>query len=314
MRPNNRRRRQSFLLRHREIPGDRPGVQADLARARLLVELKQPAEGAEIFRAAISTRMRSGVPTPKGAEPDAVLAEWGWALLDADKTAEADRVFGRLLSEHPESSRAADARLILAQSAYDAKSYDEVVSLLTPLVAEAAGTPPRLLPSALFLMGRAHDKRAELDEAGKVIDRLLKEFPEDRYRRERAVLEGGCRLAKGGCRGRCPWVRGPRQRAGRRNRSRAVWRGDPSGTDPEPGVLKQWEKVIEAAADFKSFGAKDPLIAEVEYDRGRSAPAIVPIRRGAGRLSGGDRCSQRGISPPRAQLMRVGIVLLGQAI
>ena len=37
-----------------------------------------------------------------GVTPDALLSEWGWVLLDADKAAEADRVFARLLKEYPE--------------------------------------------------------------------------------------------------------------------------------------------------------------------------------------------------------------------
>ena len=37
-----------------------------------------------------------------GVTPDALLSEWGWVLLDAEKPAEADRVFSRLLKEYPE--------------------------------------------------------------------------------------------------------------------------------------------------------------------------------------------------------------------
>ena len=52
-----------------------------------------------------------------GVKPDELLAEWGWSLVDADKAADADRVFGRLLKEHPDSPFAADARFNLAESA-----------------------------------------------------------------------------------------------------------------------------------------------------------------------------------------------------
>ena len=34
-----------------------------------------------------------------GTTVDALLAEWGWSLVDAAKPAEADRVFSRLLTE-----------------------------------------------------------------------------------------------------------------------------------------------------------------------------------------------------------------------
>ncbi|AGA28869.1 hypothetical protein Sinac_4692 [Singulisphaera acidiphila DSM 18658] len=294
----------AFALIVEKYPKSDQGVQADLARARLLVELARPAEGAEIFQRYLTDHPDRAAKAPKGAEPDAVLAEWGWALLDADKPAEADRVFGRLLSEHPESSRAADARLILAQSAYDAKTYGEVVSLLTPLVAEGANTAPRLLPSALFLMGRAHDKRAELDEAAKAIDRLLKEFPEDRFRREARFLRADIAL-KGG----------DAEAAALGFEALAV---EPAAeTDPERfGVavrrgriqslvaLKQWEKVIEAAADFKSFGAKDPLIAEVEYDRGRALQQLSRFDEALAAYQAVIDARKGGDLAARAQLMR----------
>ncbi|WP_406701146.1 tetratricopeptide repeat protein [Singulisphaera sp. Ch08] len=294
----------AFALLAEKYPQTDQAVQADLARARMLVELKRPAEGAEIFQRYLTDHSDRAAKAPKGAEPDAVLAEWGWALLDAEKTAEADRVFGRLLSEHPESVRAADARLILAQSAYDAKTYDEVVSLLTPLVAEGASTAPRLLPSALFLMGRARDKRAELDEAAKVIDRLLKEFPEDRFHREARFLRADVALKGGDAEAAALGFE--------------TLASEPAAeTDPERfGVavrrgriqslvaLKQWEKVIEAAADFKSFAAKDPLVAEVEYDRGRALQQLSRFDEALAAYQAVIDARKGGDLAARAQLMR----------
>jgi TolA-binding protein len=270
----------------------------------LLVELKRPADAAEAFQQYVTDHPDRAAKAPKGAEPDAVLAEWGWALLDADKTAEADRVFGRLLSEHPESPRAADARLILAQSAYDARTYDEVVNLLTPLVADGAGTSPRLLPAALFLMGRARDKRAELEEAAKVIDRLLAEFPDDRYRREARFLRADLAL-KGG----------DAETAARGFEALAT---EPAAeTDPDRfGVavrrgriqslvaLKRWEDVIAAAAEFKSFAPKDPLIAEVDYDRGRALQQLARFDEALAAYQAVIDARKGGDLAARAQLMR----------
>ena len=53
-----------------------------------------------------------------------MLSEWGWALIDAGKADEADRVFTRLLKDFPDSPNAADARFNLAESAYQAKDFD----------------------------------------------------------------------------------------------------------------------------------------------------------------------------------------------
>lgn len=287
-----------------DYPKTEQGAQAELARARLLVTLKRPAEGAEAFQRYVNDHPDRTTKAPKGAEPDAVLADWGWALLDADKTAEADRVFGRLLSEHPESARAADARLILAQSAYDAKAFDEVVSLLTPLVAEGAGTSPRLLPSALFLMGRARDKRGELDEAAKAIDRLLEEFPEDRYRREARFLRADVALKAGdaetAARGFETLVTEPAAETDPERFGVAIRRGRIQSLV----ALKRWKDVIEAGDEFKNVAANDPLIAEVDYDRGRALQQLARFDEALAAYQAVIDARKGGDLAARAQLMR----------
>ena len=90
-----------------DIPRPRRRPRPTLARARLLAKAKHPAEAADAF-ARVPRRPPQGRPR---ARADVVLAEWGWALLDADKPAEADKAFARLLDEFPDSPRADDARL-----------------------------------------------------------------------------------------------------------------------------------------------------------------------------------------------------------
>src|SRR5207245_2406900 len=98
---------------------DRAGP-ATLSRARLLVKAKRPEDAAAVFGTFL--RDYSGGGTTSPAEGlDNVMAEWGWALLDAGKTTEADRAFSRLLNDFPNSPHADDARLNLAESAYQAK-------------------------------------------------------------------------------------------------------------------------------------------------------------------------------------------------
>ena len=84
--------------------------------------------------------MRESRSKSAGLKIDGLLAEWGWSLVDADKPAEADRVFGRLLKEHPDSPFAADARFNLAESANLQQNYAEVVRLLTPLATVKTGS------------------------------------------------------------------------------------------------------------------------------------------------------------------------------
>ena len=53
--------------------------------------------GVRRIRAADRRRACSRQPEQMpGVKPDGLLAEWGWSLIDAEKPAEADRVFGRL--------------------------------------------------------------------------------------------------------------------------------------------------------------------------------------------------------------------------
>jgi TolA-binding protein len=286
-----------------KYPDSEQAAQAELARARLLVERERPGEGAGVYAAWVEHYLDAG-KAPRGVEPDALLAEWGWALVDAERTAEADRVFGRLLREHPDSPHAADARLILAQSAYDAKDYDQVVSLVAPLVAEEAKTPERLLPSALYLAARARDKRNELDDAAKLLDRLIELDPEGRYRREARFLKADVALKRGDARGAEvefatladePPAKDDPERFGvavRRGRIQCLM------------ALKMWDHVLKAADDFKAFAPEDPLVAEVDYDRGRALQQLKRFDEARAAYQAVIDARKGGDLAARAQLMR----------
>ena len=78
------------------------GPRAALARARLLAKLGRHEPAAEEYERLLDDAPRCAMPSPKiGATPDALLAELGWSLVDASKSAEADRVFARLLKDYP---------------------------------------------------------------------------------------------------------------------------------------------------------------------------------------------------------------------
>ena len=83
---------------------------AGLARARLLVKLGRNADAAAAFERLVADPERREALAKAGATADALLAEWGWSLVDAAKPAEADRVFSRLLKEYPESPYSARMR------------------------------------------------------------------------------------------------------------------------------------------------------------------------------------------------------------
>src|SRR5262249_5661514 len=89
--------------------GSDQGLRAALARARLLTKLGRFAEAAGVWEGLLNDPHAQARLRPAGASVDALLAEWGWALVDAGRLAEADRAFTRLLKDYPGSPYAADA-------------------------------------------------------------------------------------------------------------------------------------------------------------------------------------------------------------
>ncbi len=119
------------------------GLRSVLARARLIARLGRNADAASVFERLVSDPHLRESLAKAGTTVDAVLAEWGWSLVDAAKPAEADRVFKRLLAEYPQSPYSADARFNLAESAYQDHQYQDVIRLLLPLVVKEPADAPK---------------------------------------------------------------------------------------------------------------------------------------------------------------------------
>jgi TolA-binding protein len=196
--------------------------QAALARARVWVKMGRSEQGArELERLSGDEGARVALASA-GATADALLAEAGWAFLDAEKPAEADRVFTRLLAEFPNGPFAADARCNLAESANMKRNYAEVVRLLGPLAAtktpaqrdtrsgasgEAiqSGTADRaateslrrLIPTVLYRLGRTQVELKDWAAARAVLDRLVSEYPSNPYHREARCLLSESALQQG---------------------------------------------------------------------------------------------------------------------
>lgn len=245
---------------------------ATIARARLLAKLGKPAEAAEAFQAFLHDH-------PKG-EPDHLddlLADWGWALLDADKVAESDKVFGRLLKEFADSPRADEARVNLAESAYEARQYDEVEKLLAPILAGESKASPRLVQSALYRHAWTRFRRDDWDGAAKSLDRLLKDHPDNPFAREARYLRAEVDYQAG------------RPRAA--EAAFAAIAAEAPGDDPDAAAwartamlrrveclvqLEHWADALKLADPLKDeIPADDPQRAELDYARGRALQGVA---------------------------------------
>jgi TolA-binding protein len=276
---------------------------ATLARAKLLVETQHPDQAAEAF-----ARYVAAHPDPKtlagGVGLDTVLSEWGWALVDAGKTDEADRVFGRLLKEFRTSPHTADARFNLAESAYQAKRFDEVIALVSPLVAPDATAPPELIQSALYRLGRTQAERKDWPGAGKTLDRLIAEYPGFKYlrearfwRAEAAFASDDLKTAESGL---------------------AALAAEPPSPSDSTGFtfsvrrrliqclvgLSRWKAALEAADTYRAEAPQDPQLAEVDYARGRALQGLARFDDARTAYQAVIDARKGGDLAARAQLMR----------
>ena len=303
-------------------------AQAALARARLLSKAGRHGEAGGEFERLISDQHARESLQKAGVKPDALLAEWGWSLIDADKPAEADRVFGRLLAEHPDSSFAADARFNLAESANLKQNYSEVVRLLTPLATvktegKSAGgaeqdraktnavprvpsdSSRRLLPAVLYRLGRTQVELKDWTAAIKVLDRLLTDFPGNSYRREARYLRAESALQAG-------------DGAGALSGFSALLAEAPEATDPTGWsstirmkriqswiAMKNWKEALEGAQAMKTdLTGGDPTLADVDFAAGQALVGLARLEEARAAFQRVIDSSGKGDLAARALLMR----------
>jgi TolA-binding protein len=274
-------------------------MSATLARARLLAKLGRNKEAAADFKQFFASPKAGANLATCGLSEDAMLAEWGWALIDSQEPAESDRVFARLLQNHPESPYAADARFNLAESANEARDYNKVVMLLGPLVtpgpaqpkipegadrrsndstkqpvgndAARVGATRSLMTAVLYRLGRTHIELKDWKSALATFDRLLADFPENPYRREARFLHA---LAALKLENYAPALA-----------EFAALLKEPAGESDSKGFipsirlkqiecwvgLSRWKDVLEGAQALKAdLPAGDAAIGEVDFARGRA--------------------------------------------
>jgi TolA-binding protein len=262
---------------------------------------------------------------------DALLAEWGWSLVDAARPTEADRVFARLLKDYPESRHSADARFNLAESANQARNFPEVIRLLTPLATKKpvelpASAPEveapaarssevtrkpngldasRLLPAALYRLGRTQIEVRDWAGAAATLDRLVTEFPDNPYRREARLLKAESALQSGD--------------AAAADAGLAVLRAEPAGPTDPPGfirvvrvkqlqcwvALKRWKEVLSGVQALRpEVAGDDPVIAELDYARGQALLGLGRLDEARGAFQAVIDARREGELAAQAQLMR----------
>jgi cellulose synthase operon protein C len=268
--------------------------QAALAQARLLARAGHHDEAARAFEHLVTDEKARDTLQKVGVTPDIVLSEWGSVLLDADKQAEADRVFSRLLKEYPESPHAADARFNLAESANLAHNYAEVVRLLLPVAARKPVAPSaqpvadnrespqlasahkadpidRLLPAVLYRLGRTQVELNDLPAAAATLDRLQAEFADNPYRREAQYLRAETALRQGDA------ALAERQLAALLDEAAPTALGKEFLATVQMKriqcwiALKRWKDALDQAQTRKGeLAAGDPAVAELDYLRGQA--------------------------------------------
>lgn len=238
-----------------------------LARARLLVRLKRPADAADGFKQYLDAHPEAG----EGPDAsDALRIEWGGALLDAEKPSDAVEVFNQVLTDHPDGPHADEARLNLANLAFNAGEFAKVAPLLAPLVADDSKADPTLIPFALFRMAQTRVEQEEWTAAAALFARIVADHPKFPYVQDARFWSAEADYQGGD--------------AGRAEPLFAAYIADPpSGPEAVEWVLTarlrqlqclvmlaRWRDALTAADSLKADAPEFSQAAEVDYARGRA--------------------------------------------
>jgi TolA-binding protein len=273
---------------------------AALARARGLARAGRPADAAEAFAA----YLRDYPNPPKDGEPtDGVLAERGWALLDADRRADAEIVFRRLLDEHPASPRTADARVALAESAQRAGKLDEAEAMLAPVVAPDAAFAPETVAAARLRLGLIRADRRDWAGTIKEMDALLALRPDGplavkaRFWKAEAALQSGdaaaaeaafaALIAPPTAEGAPAWL----DTARLRHVESLV-------------LLRRWAPALEAADALRRDRPDLPAKHELDYARGQALQGLARFDEARDAYQAVIDAGQEDDYAARAQLMK----------
>lgn len=247
--------------------------QEEAARARF-------AQAGELYGKYLSkvTASAGGGSTP--IEPiDSVLADQGWVWLDAGRREEGEQVFARLLSEYPQSIRAADARVVLAETAHQQGDRAKLEELLSPVVAEGGKADASLVQSALFRLALGRFDAGDWKNSRQALDRLVDEFPDGPLRTKARFWQAETAFQSGDL----PKAEGE---------FRALI--DQSQTNEKAGEAapdwlstarlrlvqsllgqERWEDLLSEAEKLRASAPEFPSMHELDYSRGRALQGLA---------------------------------------
>jgi len=126
---------------------------------------------------------------PKAQGIDEILEHWAFLNLEANKTDRSDALFRRLYTEHPNSDRADNARLQLAESLFVAGKLDQAHNMFQALL-DHPKSDVMVRESSLFLLLRIAVFQKKWKDALTHSGTLNSEFPKSAYRQEARFYQG----------------------------------------------------------------------------------------------------------------------------
>ena len=154
----------------------RRAFEAGLAAAQLLESDGKIDEADTTYN-----RLAQVFPRAKGI--DAILEHWAFLNLDAQKTDRADAIFKRLYTEHPNSERADNARLQLAESQFVAGNLDQARGMFQELLGNAK-SDAGVRESSLFELLRIAVYQKQWSDALMFSTQLKQSFPNSEFLQE----------------------------------------------------------------------------------------------------------------------------------
>lgn len=291
----------AYALALKNYPKAPQAGPAALALARLQVEAGKAEEASKTFGLVLSD-----YPTTAGEPLDAVLAEQGWALIDAGKPVEADAAFDRLLKEFPESLKGADARYNLAVSAFASKDFVKVLGLLGPVVAEGSKARADLVRSSLNLFGRAQAGANDRGGASATFARLIADDGEgaDAFRREARFWKAEVAFKAGDAAQAEPEFAALAAEPARETDFKGLAPTAKARRIQCLAQLGRWDETLTTADAFLASDRDDPLAPEVDYARGRACQGLARFVEARDSFDRVISARKGGELAARAQLMK----------